>query len=106
MMSVSLMLFCQGFQNGQCDVLLCMSAFILSQYEAEKYMPKHMCAHLLLQREQKDEAASDSEKFSYCGVEGESEGKCCQSTEQTFENHSIMACFHCIMNPVEGQLEM
>ena len=36
----------------------------LSQYEAEKNTPKHICAHLLLQREEKDEATSDSEKFS------------------------------------------
>lgn len=65
MMSISLMLFSQGFRNGQCDALLCMTTFIVSQYEAEKNMPKHMCTYLLLQREQKDEATSGSEKFSY-----------------------------------------
>lgn len=56
-------------------------------------MSKPVRAHLLLQREQEDEATSDSEKFSYWGVEWESEGNCCKCSEQACGNHDIMALF-------------
>lgn len=56
-------------------------------------MSKPVCAHLLLQRERGDEATSDSEKFSYWGVEWESEGNCCECSEQACGNRDIMALF-------------